>query len=522
MVSSTDFPGKPFVVYFYPKDDTPGCTTEACQFTDNISQFEFLGVPVLGISQDDAASHRAFADKYRLRVRLLSDPDRKVHEAYGAWGERRTLVQPNEPPGLAVRVACVLPDLLREPADQLLDGGVVELRTVRADRAELGLEHVAHVHHDVPALEGLEEERLRFVRLESLVLPELGEHLARRRVRIDRPEHDLAGRDVIRMVHVEVAGVARCRVHREDRVRAMDADLAGDVLPHLKRRVEVAVLMTQEDHVLHAKDPRGLALLGETDVAQLLARHGLVLRSGRAVGDHAVGHLDTGFRPLRDRSCHAELGVVGMGVHDERALDLEPVVELHAAAKSRASSSAPSTRRGPGRLKNALPSTGWTRPARTAGTSSHPGSLRRRWPSLAARRSSKPHGMSTSTSGDAATTSAHAISRERSPGDPSTSVPPAISTCSGTQWPPLKSGSSHSRQATRGRERPALRVRTASRRARSDATSSSAARARPIALPTRPTSSSMPSSELASRGTTGARSALGTWSSVIAQTAQSV
>jgi len=88
MVSSTDFPGKPFVVYFYPKDDTPGCTTEACQFTDNISQFEFLGVPVLGISQDDAASHRAFADKYRLRVRLLSDPDRKVHEAYGAWGER--------------------------------------------------------------------------------------------------------------------------------------------------------------------------------------------------------------------------------------------------------------------------------------------------------------------------------------------------------------------------------------------------------------------------------------------------
>ena len=88
MVSSKDLRGKPYVVYFYPKDDTPGCTTEACQFTDNISQFEFLGVPVLGISQDDAASHRAFADKYRLRVRLLSDPDRKVHEAYGAWGER--------------------------------------------------------------------------------------------------------------------------------------------------------------------------------------------------------------------------------------------------------------------------------------------------------------------------------------------------------------------------------------------------------------------------------------------------
>src|SRR5438445_10957082 len=95
MVSSTDFPGKPFVVYFYPKDDTPGCTTEACQFTDNISQFEFLGVPVLGISQDDAASHRAFADKYRLRVRLLRDPARKVHEAYGAGGR---------PPGAGVGV----------------------------------------------------------------------------------------------------------------------------------------------------------------------------------------------------------------------------------------------------------------------------------------------------------------------------------------------------------------------------------------------------------------------------------
>jgi peroxiredoxin Q/BCP len=88
LVSTKDLRGKPYVVYFYPKDDTPGCTTEACQFTDNISQFEFLGVPVLGISQDDAASHRAFSDKYRLRVRLLSDPDRKVHDAYGAWGER--------------------------------------------------------------------------------------------------------------------------------------------------------------------------------------------------------------------------------------------------------------------------------------------------------------------------------------------------------------------------------------------------------------------------------------------------
>ncbi len=88
VVSTEDFRGSRYVVYFYPKDDTPGCTTEACQFTDNFPAFEMLGVPVLGISQDDAASHQAFRSKYGLRVRLLSDIDRKTHEAYGAWGER--------------------------------------------------------------------------------------------------------------------------------------------------------------------------------------------------------------------------------------------------------------------------------------------------------------------------------------------------------------------------------------------------------------------------------------------------
>ena len=88
VVSTKDLKGSRYVVYFYPKDDTPGCTTEACQFTDNFPQFEMLGVPVLGVSQDDAASHQAFRKKYGLRVRLLSDPDRKAHHAYGAWGER--------------------------------------------------------------------------------------------------------------------------------------------------------------------------------------------------------------------------------------------------------------------------------------------------------------------------------------------------------------------------------------------------------------------------------------------------
>jgi peroxiredoxin Q/BCP len=87
-VSTSDLRGSRYVVYFYPKDDTPGCTTEACQFTDNFPQFEMLGVPVLGISRDDAKSHQAFRSKYKLRVQLLSDPDRKVHDAYGAWGDR--------------------------------------------------------------------------------------------------------------------------------------------------------------------------------------------------------------------------------------------------------------------------------------------------------------------------------------------------------------------------------------------------------------------------------------------------
>jgi peroxiredoxin Q/BCP len=88
MVSSDSLKGKTYFLYFYPKDDTPGCTTEACQLNDNLTQFRGLGVPVLGVSQDDASSHQAFQKKYGLNFDLLTDPDRKVHNAYGAWGER--------------------------------------------------------------------------------------------------------------------------------------------------------------------------------------------------------------------------------------------------------------------------------------------------------------------------------------------------------------------------------------------------------------------------------------------------
>jgi peroxiredoxin Q/BCP len=87
-VSLDDLKGSKAIVYFYPKDDTPGCTKEACQFNDNLHAFQRAGVPVLGISADDADSHRRFREKYGLRFPLLSDLDHQVMEAYGAWGEK--------------------------------------------------------------------------------------------------------------------------------------------------------------------------------------------------------------------------------------------------------------------------------------------------------------------------------------------------------------------------------------------------------------------------------------------------
>ena len=87
-VSLSSFAGRKVVVYFYPRDDTPGCTKEACQFNDALSQFEGLGIPVIGISPDKQAAHVKFRDKYGLQFPLLSDPDHTVMEKYGAWGEK--------------------------------------------------------------------------------------------------------------------------------------------------------------------------------------------------------------------------------------------------------------------------------------------------------------------------------------------------------------------------------------------------------------------------------------------------
>jgi thioredoxin-dependent peroxiredoxin len=87
-VSLADFRGRDVVVYFYPKDDTPGCTKEACGFRDEWKDLQRAGVAVLGISADPPASHAKFAEKYRLPFPLLSDPERKVMEAWGAYGDK--------------------------------------------------------------------------------------------------------------------------------------------------------------------------------------------------------------------------------------------------------------------------------------------------------------------------------------------------------------------------------------------------------------------------------------------------
>jgi thioredoxin-dependent peroxiredoxin len=87
-VALKDFKGAPVVVYFYPADDTPGCTKEACQFNENLTTFNRAGVKVVGISPDGAIKHQRFKEKYGLKFPLLSDPEHGVMESYGAWGEK--------------------------------------------------------------------------------------------------------------------------------------------------------------------------------------------------------------------------------------------------------------------------------------------------------------------------------------------------------------------------------------------------------------------------------------------------
>lgn len=86
--SLKDLKGKKVILYFYPKDDTPGCTAESCNLRDNWSLLKKKGFEIVGVSADDAKSHKKFADKYNLNFILLADTDKKVIEAYGVWGEK--------------------------------------------------------------------------------------------------------------------------------------------------------------------------------------------------------------------------------------------------------------------------------------------------------------------------------------------------------------------------------------------------------------------------------------------------
>ena len=88
-VKLSDFAGRKLVLYFYPKDSTPGCTAEACDLRDNYNRFLSLGYEVLGVSKDSAASHQKFIAKYELPFHLISDPDCTILKAYEAWGVKK-------------------------------------------------------------------------------------------------------------------------------------------------------------------------------------------------------------------------------------------------------------------------------------------------------------------------------------------------------------------------------------------------------------------------------------------------
>lgn len=87
-VSLKDFQGKKVVLYFYPEDDTPTCTIEACNLRDNYAALKKAGLVVLGVSPDDKKKHKKFEEKYKLPFTLLEDPDKKIIDKYGVWGEK--------------------------------------------------------------------------------------------------------------------------------------------------------------------------------------------------------------------------------------------------------------------------------------------------------------------------------------------------------------------------------------------------------------------------------------------------
>jgi len=135
-VTLSDLVGKWVVLYFYPADDTPGCTIEACEFTDSIKDFERMDAIVYGCSPDSPASHREFIAKYALEVGLLADEDHSVMEAYGAWGEKT--LYGRKVIGVTRSTVIIGPD------------GLIAHRWKRANAKG----HAAHVHQRLTALQG--------------------------------------------------------------------------------------------------------------------------------------------------------------------------------------------------------------------------------------------------------------------------------------------------------------------------------------------------------------------------------
>ena len=92
----SDYRGKPVILYFYPADDTPGCTTEACNFRDDYSAYQKAGVVILGVSPDSSSSHAKFKTKYQLPFTLLADEDNQVCQLYGVWGIKNSYCRQHE------------------------------------------------------------------------------------------------------------------------------------------------------------------------------------------------------------------------------------------------------------------------------------------------------------------------------------------------------------------------------------------------------------------------------------------
>ena len=88
LISLSDFKGKKLILYFYPKDNTPGCTAESCNLSDNYQAWIDKGYEVIGVSPDSVASHKKFADKYGFKFNLIADTEKEILQAYGVWGEK--------------------------------------------------------------------------------------------------------------------------------------------------------------------------------------------------------------------------------------------------------------------------------------------------------------------------------------------------------------------------------------------------------------------------------------------------